>query len=132
MRLDNQPQNLKKQNARTEIIMHLTDRQVVPVKHLDSSKEMWDLLKEHHEPSDRTTKVLSFRHLVTLERKEDESLDTFISKYQSAYDRAISAGNKIDEEMKVDIMFGALPNSWGPFIVIHGADPTLSLQNLIS
>ena len=64
--------------------------------------------------------------------KEDDSLDTFISKYQSAYDTAISTSNKIDEEMKVDIMFGALPTSWGPFIVIHGADPTLSLQNLVS
>ena len=37
-------------DARTEIIMHLTDRQVDLVKHLESSKEMWDLLKEHHEP----------------------------------------------------------------------------------
>ena len=37
-------------------------------------------------------------------------------------------GNKIDEEMKVDIMSRALPTSWGPFIVIHGADPTLSIK----
>ena len=64
--------------------------------------------------------------------KEDDSLDTFISKYQSAYDRAILADNNIDEETKVDIIFRALPTLWGPLIVIHGADPTLSLQSLIS
>ena len=36
---------MKDLDARTEIIMHLTDRQFDLVKHLESSKEMWDLLK---------------------------------------------------------------------------------------
>ena len=64
--------------------------------------------------------------------KEDDSLHAFISKYPSAYDRAISTGKKIDEEMKVDVMFEALQTSCCSFVVIHGADPTFSLQNLIS
>mgnify|MGYP000444513912 CR=1 FL=1 len=120
-------------DARTEIIMHLPDRQVDLIKHLESSKQMWHLLKEHYKQlTNKTTKVLSFRYLVTLEMKEDNSLDAFISKYQSACDRAMPMGNKIDEEMKVDITFGALATSWGSFIVIHGLDPTLFLQNLIS
>ena len=119
-------------DARPKIIMHLTGNQVVLTKYLEPSKEMWDLLKEYHKPSDRTSTILSFRYLVTLEMKEDDSLDAFISKHSYAYDRAISTGNKIDEEMKVDIMFGSLPTLRGPFIVIHEVDQTLSLQNLIS
>jgi hypothetical protein len=34
--------------------------------------------------------------------------------------------------MKIDILLGALPSSWSPFIVVNGADSNLTLQNLIS
>ena len=37
--------------ARIEIIMHLSDEQVDLVKDLESSKEIWDTLKDRHEPS---------------------------------------------------------------------------------
>ena len=64
--------------ARIEIIMHLSDEQVDLVKDLGSSKEIWDTLKERHEPSDRTTKINTLRNLVTMEMHEDESIDALI------------------------------------------------------
>ena len=54
-------------DARMELVMHLTDEQIDLVKDLETSKEIWDALKERHEPSDRTTKINTLRHLVTLE-----------------------------------------------------------------
>ena len=93
---------------------------------------MSNLLNDHHEPSNKTSIVHLFHYLVTLEMKEDYSLDAFISKYSYAYDTTISTGNKIDEEMKINIMSGSLSTSWGPSIVIHEVGQTFSLQNLIS
>ena len=67
-------------DARMELVMHLTDKQIDLVKDLETSKEIWDALKERHEPSDRTTKINTLRHLVTLEMEESEGIHTFIRK----------------------------------------------------
>ena len=109
-------------DARMELVMHLIDEQIDLVKDLETSKEIWDALKECHEPSDRTTKINTLRHLVTLEMEESEGIDTFIRKWQLALEQALSAGNKIDEDMKFDLILGALPNSWDTFVTIHGND----------
>jgi hypothetical protein len=39
-------------DAKTEIIIQLSDGQLDLVKHLESSNEIWDALKDHHESSD--------------------------------------------------------------------------------
>ena len=67
-------------DACMELVMHLTDEQIDLVKELETSKEIWDALKERHEPSDRTTKINTLRHLVTLEMEESEGIHTFITK----------------------------------------------------
>jgi hypothetical protein len=123
---------MKDLDAKTEIIMHISDRHVDLIKDLESSKEISDTLKDIYAPSDRITKVMSLRHFTTLQMREEDSIDYFINKYYSAYDNASSAGNKIEEDMKIDILLGALPSSWSPFIVVNGADSNLTLQNLIS
>ena len=71
-------------HACIELVMHLTDEQIDLVKDLETSKEIWDALKERHEPSDRKTKINTLRHLVTLEMEESEGIHTFIRKWQLA------------------------------------------------
>ena len=117
-------------DARMEIIMHLSDDQVDFIKDLETSKEIWDTLKERHEPSDRTTKIYTLRHLVTMEMNESDSIDIFIKNWQSALDAALSAGNKIDEEMKFDLILGSLPDSWDTFITTHGNDKSSNIRDL--
>ena len=91
-------------------IMHLTDDQM-------------DLVKEQD--------ILNtFRHLVTLEMEESEGIDTFIRKWQLALEQALSAGNKIDEDMKFDLILGALPDSWDTFVTTHGNDDTSNMKNM--
>mgnify|MGYP002776787148 CR=1 FL=1 len=51
-------------------LMCLTDEQIHLVKEEETSKEIWDTLKECHTPLDRTTKINTFRHLVTFEMEE--------------------------------------------------------------
>jgi hypothetical protein len=118
--------------ARIEIIMHLSDEQVDLVKDLESSKEIWDTLKDRHEPSDRMTKINTLRSLVTMEMQEEESIDTLIRNWQSALDSALSAGNKIDDEMKYDLILSSLPVSWDNFVTTHGNDDKSNLKNLFA
>ena len=118
--------------ARIEIIMHLSDEQVDLVKDLKSSKEIWDTLKERHEPSDRTTKINTLRNLVTMEMNEDDSIETLIRNWQSALDSALSAGNKIDEDMRYDMILGSLPDSWDNFVTTHGSDDTSDIKTLFA
>ena len=116
-------------DARMEIIMHLSDDQVDFIKDLKSSKEIWDTLKERHEPSDRTTKIYTLRNLVTMEMNESDSIDIFIKNWQFSLDAALSAGNNIDEEMKFDLILGSLPDSWDTFITTHGNDKSSNIRD---
>jgi hypothetical protein len=61
---------------------------------------------------------------------ESDSIDIFIKNWQSALDAALSAGNKIDEEMKFDLIMGSLPNSWDTFITTHGNDKSSNIRDL--
>ena len=112
--------------------MHFNDDQMDLVKELGSMKEIWDTLKERHEPSNRTTKINTLRNLVTMEMHEDESIDTLIRNWQSALDSAVSEGNKIDEEMRYDLILGSLPVSWDNFVTTHGNDDKSNLKNLFA
>jgi hypothetical protein len=102
---------IKDLDAKTDIIIHISNRHVDLMKDLESSKEIWDTLKDIYAPSDRITKVMSLCHFMTLQMKEEDSFDYFINKYFSAYDNASSVTNKIEEDMKKDILLGALPSS---------------------
>ena len=44
-------------DAHMELVMHLTDEQIDLVKDLETSKEIWDALKERHEPSDEPQRI---------------------------------------------------------------------------
>ena len=123
---------IKDFDAKTEIIMHISDRHVDLIKNLKSSKEIWDTLKDIYAPSNRITKVMLLRHFMMLQMKDEDSIDSFINKYYSTYDNASLVGSNIEEDMKIDILLGALPSSWSSFIVVNGADSNLTLQNLIS
>jgi hypothetical protein len=46
---------------------------------------------------------------VTLEIKEDDSMDGFVNKYHVTCDGATTTSNTLDEAIKVDIMLGTLP-----------------------
>ena len=67
-----------------------------------------------------------------MEMHEDESIDTLIRNWQSALDSAISTGNKIDEEMRYDLILGSLPVSWDKFVTTHGNDDKSNLKNLFA
>ena len=62
-------------------LMHLTDEQIDSVKEQETSKEIWDTLKERHKPLVKTTKINTFRHLFTLEMEKSEGFDTFIRNW---------------------------------------------------
>ena len=119
-------------DAKTIMTIHISYRHVDLIKNLKFSKEIRDLLNDIYAPSNGITKVMSLRHFMTLQMNEKDSVDSFINKYYSTYDNASLAGNNIEEDMKIDILLGALPSSWSSFIVVNGADSNLTLQNLIS
>ena len=112
--------------------MHLSDDQVVLVKDLGSAKEIWDTLKERHEHSDRTMKINILQRLVTMEMNESDSIDNFIRNWQSVLDAALSAGKDIDEEMRFDLILGALPDSWDSFVTMHGNDDTSKVKDWLA
>ena len=56
--------------------------------------------------------------------EESEGIDAFIRKWQLAPKQALSANNKIDEDMKFDLILDALSNLWDNFVTTHAKDVT--------
>ena len=62
---------------------------------------------------------------------ESDSNGNFIRNWQSTLDTALSAGNDIDEEMRFDLILGALPDSWDTLVTMHGNDDTSNMKDLL-
>ena len=62
--------------------------------------------------------------------EESEGIDTFIRKWQLALEQALLASHKIDEDMKFDLILGALPDSSDTFVTTHGNDDTSKMKNM--
>ena len=48
----------------------------------------------------------------------------FIRKWQLALEQVLPTSNKIDEDMKFDLILDALPNLWDNFVTTHAKDVT--------
>ena len=69
-------------DARMEVIMHLSDRQVDHVRSLGFVWEMWYHLQQLHQPPNSMTKIFSYWTLMNMEMFEGEPTYTFISNWQ--------------------------------------------------
>jgi hypothetical protein len=68
------------------------------VKHLDTSKEVWDYFESLYQLTNRATQMVSKRRSDTIEMKEGDSMVTFLEMFQSMLNQMAAGGFQIIEE----------------------------------
>jgi len=68
------------------------------VKHLDTSKEVWDYFESLYQLTDRATQMVLKRRSNTIEMKEGDSMVTFLEMFQSMLNQMAAGGLEITEE----------------------------------
>ena len=71
----------KDSKARATIMLHFGDKQFSVVKHLKSSKAIWDKLKETYQQTDIATQVIAQKKLSQLIMSEDTPISEFIEEF---------------------------------------------------
>lgn len=107
---------VKDHSTQTEIVLHLSDKQVQLIRLITTSKEMWDFLKREYEHTDLPSQVTLLKRLINLEMKDEQSADTFVDDWQTLLDNAVISGVVIPETLQTMLLLAALPSTWRSFI----------------
>ncbi|MCO5599384.1 hypothetical protein L7F22_053486 [Adiantum nelumboides] len=119
-------------DARTEIILHLGDRQLQLVRTLETAQEMWDLLKTQYQQTNVVSRVLLHKTLNDIQMAAYPTTEAFLEAWQSADDNLLIAGLNLSEEVQVNILLAALPDTWQSFVSQHSNTPNLKLTTLLA
>ncbi|KAI5061161.1 hypothetical protein GOP47_0023666 [Adiantum capillus-veneris] len=95
--------------ARTEIVLHLGDRQLQLVRTLETAHEMWTLLKTQYQQTNVVSRVFLHKQLNDIQMVNYPTTEAFLEAWQSANDHLLIAGLLLPDEVQVNILLAALP-----------------------
>ncbi|MCO5573253.1 hypothetical protein L7F22_027022 [Adiantum nelumboides] len=122
--------NKKDLEARTEIILHLGNKQLQLVRQTKTAREMWNLLKQQYQRTNVVSRVLLHKQLNELSMKSFPNTDSFLDAWKKANDDLLIAGLVLPEENQVNILLAALPNDWQSFITTPSNNAALTVNEL--
>lgn len=85
--------------ARANIGLFLEESQFKLVKNIDSAKEMWRALRDHHEKATMSTVVYFLGQLCSANMSEGEDMEVHLSKMEDIFDKLVAAGQNIEEPL---------------------------------
>ncbi|MCO5580832.1 hypothetical protein L7F22_034705 [Adiantum nelumboides] len=118
--------------ARTELVLHMGDRQVQLVRQLNTSKEMWDSLQQPYQQTNVVSRVLLHRKLNEVHHKNYNNTEAFLDAWQQANDSLMISGLLLPREIQVTILLAALPDSWQSFISTQSTNAALTINELFA
>lgn len=118
--------------ARSEILLHCGEKQLLMLKPLSTSKVVWDKLKQLYERSNKASQVNLHKQLCHLSMTDNDDVINFLEHWQSVLQEAAIAGCQFDDTQQVMLLLSALPDSWSAFITTQGGISTLTFTELIS
>jgi len=118
------------EKATAMIILNLSASQVVHIRQLQTSKSVWDRLKEVHSPSGPSKKVSLYKRLMNLSMSENGKISHHINAFTEVVDKLCELNITMPDELLVLILLTSLPKSYEHFVVameVRDTLPTLSV-----
>lgn len=123
---------LKDSKARSHIIFHYGEKQILSLKALGSAKEVWDRLKLINERSNRGSQVYLHKQLCHMQIRDNDDVIIFIENWQATLQEAATAGCQFSDSQQATLLLAALSNSWDSFITSQGCITNLTFTKLLS
>lgn len=123
---------LEDSKARSDILLHCGEKQLISLRPLETSKDVWARIKQLYEKSNKANQVNLHKKLCHMTMFENDDVINFIETWQSTLREAAIAGCNFTDSQQVNLLLAALPTSWSPFITTQGGILSLTFTTLIS
>jgi len=101
----------KDSKARCEILLHCSPTQLLWMRNLTTSKEVWDLLKATYANTNKDSQVNIHKKLTHFTLSESSNVISFLEEWQSLVSEASLAGLTLSNDQQVILLLAALPPS---------------------
>lgn len=103
--------------ARAAIGLHVDDDQYGLLRGKTTSKEFWEVLKEHHEQNSYGNKVGLMRRACSMKMPEGSSMEVHIKEFNETFQRLDDLGeSSLPERWRIRMLMTSLPKSYDPMI----------------
>jgi hypothetical protein len=113
----------KMASARAELIIHVSDDQLVHMRSMDP-REIWQTLERVHVTQGFATSLSLRRQFLTGRKNESESISTWIGRVQTLAYRLQDAGIDVSDQDKILALTLGLPAKYEAVIINFDATPT--------
>lgn len=118
--------------ARANIGLLVEDNQLSHIRSKTTAKEMWESLKEYHEKSTLSNKVILMRQICGANMEESGDMETHIGELTILFQRLVALGEtQLSDSWTVAMILSSLPPSYSTLVTAletrPEADLTLSL-----
>jgi hypothetical protein len=118
--------------AKALIILSLQLSQLEHVRRLETPSEIWEKLKEVHEPKGRQHRLFLRRKFFTMKMQEGDSMQEHINKIKSLQDKLESMGATLQEEDVLTVLLASLPETYETLVIaLESAGDNLTEQQVI-
>lgn len=122
---------LKDSKATSNILLHCNEKQLIFLCPLITSKVVWDCIKQFYEKSNKASQVHLHKQLCHMQMSESDVI-TFLELWQSILQEAAILRCTFTNPQQVNLLLGALPNSWSASITTQGGIANLTFTYLLS
>jgi hypothetical protein len=123
---------LKDSKARSEILLHCGEKQLIALRPLATSKIVWDRLKQIYEKSNKASQVQLHKQLCRMTMSDNDDVVVFLESWQALLQEAAISGCTFTDAQQVNLLLGALPDSWSAFVTTQGGLADLTFVGLLS
>lgn len=100
------------QKARVRIGLLVEDNQLLHIRNVKTAKEAWEALKEYHQKSTLSTKVLLLKRICRTVLCDGGNMETHIATFSENIERLTALGLDLPDELKAALLLGSLPESF--------------------
>jgi hypothetical protein len=124
--------NLRNSKARSDILLQCSEKQLISLRLLPTSKQVWDRLKQLYEKSNKASQVNLHKQLCRLTMSDSDNVMTFMESWQSLLQEVEIASYTFTDDQQVNLLLGALHDSWSAFVTTQGGISNLTFTTLLS
>lgn len=113
----------KDDQARGAIGLSVEDSQLRHIRSKKTAKEMWTVLKEHHERDTLGNKVSLMRKICRMKMPENGNVESHLNEMANLFQKLNDFGDNLTESWTVAIVLSSLPPSYDTLITALEARP---------
>jgi hypothetical protein len=98
--------------ATVEIVLHVSDSQLLHTCHTNNPQEMWKILKEIHTDAGWANNMTLMRKFIMLQKDEDSTMQDHLNRLAELSQSLTDIGVDIDDMLCMTVLLASLPPSY--------------------